>query len=202
MALAPLATATDLSARGIDVSDSARTAALLEAASAAVREAAGSPIVGESATISVAGNAGQWLTIPVSPVRSVTAVAIDETTVGDWRLIEGRLWRLLGWQSRLLLDGQSVAAPSIVTVTLTYGLDAVPADIVDLVCSLVAGGVARAAQSYDPNRSLAYERIDDYQRGFRQGDDEIVSPLELPERTRAWLRQRFGGGAYVTGSVR
>ena len=49
---------------------------------------------------------------------------------------------------------------------------------------------------------MGYERIDDYQYGMATGDDEVVSPMELPESTRAWLRGRFAGGAAVVGTVR
>lgn len=44
MALATLAVAADLSARGIPVTDTAGVAAFLASASAAVRDAAGTPI--------------------------------------------------------------------------------------------------------------------------------------------------------------
>ncbi len=114
----------------------------------------------------------------------------------DYVVRGNALWRVgQKWQS----EG---ATPGAVEVTFTHGLAEVPADIVDLVCSLVAGGLSAAAGAYDPNRNLAYESIDDYRRGFRQGDDEVVNPMLLPAPTRAWLRSRFGGGAAVVGTVR
>lgn len=191
MALEPLAAAADLSARGIDTTTSwPRTKALLESASSAVRDAAGQAIAPlATATVELVGGPERWLPLPMSPVRSVAAVSIDGTAVTDWRLRGGRLWRDCGWGS---------CGPSAVVVTLDYGLDETPADIVDLVCSLVAAGMASAEGGYDPKRGVTNERIDDYSGSFATGETEVVTPMDLPQRTRAWLRSRFGGGVYVT----
>lgn len=191
MALDPLAVVADLEARGIDVTDAALVDALLASASAAIRDAAGASITSLTATVDVPGTVETWLPVPGWAVRSVDDVLIDGDAVSDWRLVAGRLWRSCGWGA--------VCAPSVVTITFTQGLTDAPADIVDLCCSLVAAGMAAAAEGYDPRRSMAYERIDDYQYGLRQGDDEIVSPMELPPRVRASLRSRFGSGVAVTG---
>lgn len=190
MALATLAVTADLSARGIPVTDAALVAALLASASEAVRDAAGCAISSTSSVVTVLPNRGHWLDVP-GPVSAVASITVDGTAVTDFSIIGGRIWREDGW----LTGGWH--AP--IVVTYTHGLATVPADIVDLVCSLVAGGIAAAADKYDPNRGLAYERIDDYQRGFRQGDDEVVNALLIPERTRAWLRSRFGTGVATTG---
>lgn len=194
MALAPLATTADLTARGIDITDASRATALLASASSAVRDAAGVPISKVTSTIELDGGRGQWLALPVSPVRTVSSVKVDDVEVSDYRLRSGALWRACGW----LTD----CGPSSIEVTVAHGLDDVPADIVDLVCSLVAAGMAAAGEGYDPKRSLAYESIDDYRYGMRQGDDEIVSPMILPDRTREWLRVRFGGGGVAVTGVR
>lgn len=194
MALAPLATTDDLSARGIDISDADRTAALLASASDAVRSAAGCTITSTEATISVGSPDGFWLPVPGWAVRSVADVDIDGTSVTDWRLISGRLWRAAGWR----VD----CGPSLVTLTYTQGLTETPADIVDLVCSLVAAGMSSAEDGYDPHRGVSSERLDDYQVSFTRGEDEVVSVMELPQRTRAWLASRFAGGAAVTGTYR
>ncbi len=193
MALDLLATAADLSTRGTPTDDAGLVSAMLEAASAAVREAAGSVITRTSSVVTLEAPMGPNLSLPFSPVRGVSDVSIDGEAVTDYTLVSGRLWRASGW---LLGCG-----PSLVTMTVDHGVDVAPADLVDLVCSLAAAGVAAAADGYDPKRGMAYERIDDYQYGLRQGDDEVVNPMILPERTRLWLRQRFGGGSYVTGVV-
>lgn len=187
MALSPLITSADLSARSI-TADGA-TGADIASASAAIREHAG-PITIGTGTIVVPGTRDQWLSLPVQPITAVSSVLIGETAVTDWRLIGGRLWRALGWWT--------ICGPEAVTVTLTYGLATVPADIVDLACSLVAG--AQREREQGSHRGVAYERGDDYQIGYLQdAAAERVSAFELPERTKAMLRERFGGGAYVTG---
>lgn len=195
MALAPLATVEDLQARGIDTSDVALTGALLASASETIREAAGATILLHTGTVTIPGSDELWLDVPGWAIRSVTAVTIDDTTVDDWKLVGHQLWRAGGWHGS--------CSPSLVTMTVTQGLDETPADIVDLCCSLVAGGVAAAANdagAYNPQRGISYERIDDYQYGKTQGADEIVSPMILPDRTRQWLRARFGGSVDVVGS--
>lgn len=201
-ALEPLATAADLSARGIPVDETdpdPTIAALLDAASAAVRDAAGSPISKVESTVTIAGEPSVRLDLPSRPVISVSAVSVDGVALTegvDYVLRGDALWRLRGpWATR-------GAVPPQVEVTFEHGLPEVPADIVDLVCALVAGGLAAREDGYDQHRSLTYEAIDDYRRGFQQGDAGPVSPMELPARTRRWLRTRFGSGAAVVGSVR
>lgn len=192
MALAPLATVADLALRGVDTTNTAQADALLAAASEAVRDAAGSTISTTTSTVTLMPNSGHWLDAP-GAVSEVASVSIDGAAVTDFRVIGGRIWREAGW----LTGGWH--AP--VTITYTHGLADVPADIVDLVCSLVAGAM-RAAEddAYDSHRDLTYESIDDYRRGFQQGDDALTSPFELPQRTREWLRARFGGGVAVVGT--
>ena len=192
MVLASLATTADLSARKIKVTDAALVASVLDSASAAVRDAAGVAITRQSTTINLTGSPEKWLPIPLAPVRGVSAVSIDGETVTDYRLRDGRMWRLAGWGNWY--------EPSDVQVTVDHGVDVVPADIVDLVCTLVAAGVVAATEgAYDPRRGISSERVDDYQVSFTRGPDEVVGVMVLPERTRAWLRQRFGGGVYVSG---
>lgn len=193
MALEPLATVASLSGIGAVFPDEPATLGQIAAASAAIREAAGQ-VIAPPTTIDLplTGTRERWLTLPVSPVREVAKVQIDGIEAGDWRLRSGRLWRARGWWTH---DG-----PAEVVVTLTYGLDECPIDLLPLIASLVAGQKAAVEEGYDPKRSLAYERIDDYQYGLRQGGDEVLSPVELTARTTAMLARRFGGGTYVTGS--
>ncbi len=192
MALGALATTADLQARGIATTDIAGVEALLDSASEAIRDAAGSIISRAESTIKLSGTGDYWLTVPLSPIHAVTAVAIDGGTVSDFRLREGRLWRASGWQV--------TPEPPEVTLTVDHGFDEVPADIIDLCCSLVAAGLAAKEGGYDPERGLSSMSIDDYREGYTKGDDEILNPLELPQRTREWLRQRFGGGSYVVST--
>lgn len=183
----PLATTADLAARGIDTTDTALTDALLASASAAIRDAAGVPISRTTATITLATPAGRRLDLP-PPVQSVDSVAIDGDPVTDWSLVDNSLWRVRPWT-------RPGDIPKPVTVTLTFGLSEVPADIVDLVCNLVAAGLAHAEGGYESSVGKLSERIDDYSVQYAQGADAVVSPMELPERTRRMLARRFGGSA-------
>lgn len=187
MAISPLATPADLEARGIDTSDAALVDALLASASASIRDAAGSPITETSATITVASPAGRRLDLP-GPVRSVDSVTMDGQEVSDWTLVGDSLWRPRSWT---VPNG----TPAPVTVSLAFGLAEAPADVVDLVCNLVAAGLAHAEGGYESSAGKLSERIDDYSIQYAQGADAVVSPMELPERTRRMLARRFGGSA-------
>lgn len=192
MALDPLATTADLPA-SVDVSDTATVTRMLAAASAIVREAAGSPISETMSTINVGGNRSRWLTLPGAPVTAVASVSIDDEAVSDWRLIDGRLWRACGWDS---------CEPVIVTVVMTHGYAEVPADIVEMVASLAAAGINSAANGYGAKVGVQSEQesIDDYSHSttYVTGDEATAGVMELPERTVQRLRARFGGGVYVT----
>ncbi|GAB3166625.1 hypothetical protein GCM10027059_25860 [Myceligenerans halotolerans] len=195
MALTPLAAVADLQARGIDTSDTDRIDALLDEASSAVRDAAGSAISRSTSTVTLWTEASRRIELPARPVQAVATVTLDGVAVTDYKLRGSALWRDCYWQ-------QPDKTPGELVVTFTHGYDPVPADIVGLVCSLVAAGLASADDGYDPKRGKSYERIDDYQYGMQTGDDELVSPMELPDRTRTWLRARFGTGSTVMGTVR
>ncbi len=191
MALQPLATVADLTARGltVDPSETAIVGVYLDVASTAVREAAGSPISQTTSTITLEGEPGQWLTLPGLPISAVSSVKVDGETVTDWRLRTERLWRAAGWTG---CDG-----PSEVEVTYTHGLAVVPADIVDLVCRMVAAALA-SYRSEDGGTGLATgnitsERIGDY--AVTYGNDGRITEMDLPQYWRERLAARFGGGA-------
>lgn len=195
MALAPLATTADLMDRNIDVTDASRAEVALAAASEAVRDAAGVPISQATSTVALMGSRGHWLALPGQPVVSVSDVLLDGAPVTDYLLREGNLWRASGWQD-------NYCEPSEVTVTMVHGLIEVPADIVALVVSLAAADLNAAAEGYESKAGIASESIDDYRVAYTSGENVQVSVVELPLRTREWLRQRFGGGVYVTGGPR
>lgn len=192
MALAPLATTADLSALGVDITDDTLVASLLASVSADVRKAAGVPISRVTSTVELAGSREQWLPLPGVPVVSVASASLEGSVVTDFRLIDGRLWRAGGWQA--------TRAPSLVEVTFTHGYDPVPEEIVRLVCMLVSAGMHAAKEGFGSRRGVSSERIDDYQVSFTRGEDEVVDPTEIPQRTRDRLRQEFGGGVAVTGA--
>lgn len=189
MALPNLAEQSDLLDRGVDVDDDALIEAMLAAASASVRNAAGSPILENESTVVLTAWGEQLLDLPGQPVTAVDTVEVEGVAVTDFKLANGRLWRRRGWGC--------ASEPSDVEVTLTHGLPEVPADIVDLVCNLASAGAAAASsgESFDPR--VLMERIDDYTVQFQQGAEAVASIMDLPAASRARLRARFGGGAEV-----
>ncbi len=205
MALADLAAVADLTVRGITVTSPGEddlVATLLEVASTMVREAAGVPILEATSTVTLTGWLHEtWVDLPGKPIQSVASVSIDGTAITDWRLAEHRLWRACGWSTD--------AGPADVEVTMTHGLPTVPADIVDLVCAMVAAGL-KAAREADDGTGLAARdpsiqavKIDDYSETYATGADaSVTSPtaMSLPERTRDALRTRFGGGILTVTS--
>lgn len=192
MALAPLAVAADLSARGIDVTDTALVDAMLAAASEAIRDAAGAPISQTTSTVTIPGRDGAWLDLPGQPVTSVASVDLDGVAVTDHKFIGGRLWRRCGWNTY-------PCEPSAVTVTMTHGFVEVPADIVQLVCDFAIAGMLTKDAGATAGVVSESESIDDYttSKQYAQGSDSTASVMEVPERTARMLAARFGGGAYV-----
>lgn len=186
-----LATIQDLEARNISAEPQAIAEALLDAVSASIRDAAGSPISLTKSTITEIGAPSQWLPVNVYAPRTPTAVNIDGIEVNDYKLIDNRLWRRNGWVVQ--------SEPSHVTITLEHGLDTVPADIINMVCMFVAAGIAEAETGFTKPRGRQYISIDDYREGFASGDKEIIDPTELPERVKNALRNRFAGSVAVTG---
>lgn len=187
----PLAAIDDLENRGIAVEPRVLTESLLDSVSAAVRDAAGSPISLEESTITLSGTPSQWLPLNVYAPREPSAVVVDGVEVTDFKLIDDQLWRRGGWVVR--------SEPSQVTLTLEHGLDRVPADIVNMVCMFVAAGMAEAASGFSKPRGRQYISLDDYREGFATGEREIIDPTELPERVQNALRKRFAGSVVVTG---
>lgn len=190
MALEPLATVADLAALGLVVDAAELTVVqnYLRVASAAVRDAAGSPISQTTSVVKLEGEADQRLRLPGLPITAVSTVKLDGVTITDWRLRSDRLWRLRGWTAS---DG-----PSEVEVTQTHGLPEVPDDIIDLVGRLVAGALA-SYRSEDGGASLGTqvvtsERIGDY--AVTYGGDGLATDMELPAYLRNRLAARFGGG--------
>ncbi|MCP3758210.1 hypothetical protein [Streptomyces sp. TBY4] len=197
MALTSLASIEDLSARGLEVdpSESGIVDVYLAVASAAVREAAGTPISATTSTVTVEGEAGQWLRLPGLPVTAVTSVKLDGVAITDWRLRSGMLWRAAGWTG---YDG-----PSEVEAVYAHGLPDVPADIVDLVCRMTAaaliayrseeGGTGLAA-----DKVLTSERLGDW--AVTYAADGRITEMELPQHWAERLAARFGGGVSLVQS--
>lgn len=196
MALDPLATIADLTARGLTVAvdEEDPVAVYLQVASAAVREAAGVPISQTTSTVVVEGEPQQRLTLPGPPVTAVDEVSIDGVVVTDWRLRSDRLWRYGGWS----VDG----TPVEVEITYTHGLPTVPDDIVDLVCRIAATTLVAHRAKTDGSgiaaEDIRMERIGDYT--VQYGDSGQITEMELPQHLREQLAGRFGGGVSVLRS--
>lgn len=190
MALPDLAAAADLSDRGVDVSDVDLVSAMLSVASTLVREAAGSPILSATATVSWwVTEWSEFETVPVRPLRSVSAVTLDGEAVTDHKVVHNDLWRRDGWY---------VDEPVEIEATLVAGLPTVPESIKQLVCDLAILGMNTAtAGALDPR--VVAERIDDYSVTFSEAAGAVSSAMTIPSATRSSLRARFGGGV---GSVR
>lgn len=190
MALPDLVEVTDLQARGVDVTDTALVTVMLAVASSLVREAAGSPIAEHVATVTWwALESGEWLEIPVTPVRSVATVTLDGDAITDHKVVYGDLWRASGWFSH---------EPVEVEATLTCGLPEVPEHIKQLVCDLAILGINSATIGALDARVVA-ERIDDYAVTFAAGAASVASAMTIPKATRISLRAQFGRGV---GSLR
>ncbi|MEV4936342.1 hypothetical protein [Streptomyces zaomyceticus] len=197
MALDPLATAADLTARGLTVDPGEATIVdtYLDVASTAVREAAGTAISQTTSTVTVEGEPGPWLTLPGQPVTAVATVLLDGVAVTDWQLVSGRLWRACGWTSG--------CGPSLVDVTQTHGLAVVPADIVDLVCRMTAGALKAQRAEEDgsglaADKVITSERLGDY--AVTYASDGRITEMDLPQYWRERLEARFGGGAHALKS--
>ncbi|MFB4320668.1 hypothetical protein [Actinomadura sp. 21ATH] len=198
MALAPLATTADLDARRIAWDDEQLAETYLGVASAAVRDAAGVPISRVTSTVALYGDGSSWLRLPGPPIVSVTSVVLDGETVapdgdGGYALIDGRLFRPYGW-------GVCAPVPRPVTVTYVHGLAEVPADVVDLVCRMAATAIVLAGEEDDGSglavSNIAAERLGDY--AVTYNGESGTTEMELSDRTRSRLSNRFGGaGAQV-----
>ncbi len=168
-----------MTARGITVeaNEEAVVGTFLATASSAVREGAGSNISQTTATVILEGTRETRLRLPGAPVAAVHAVALDEVPVTDYRLSNGALWRFCGW------------AGEQVEVTYTYGLPAVPADIVDLVCRMAARALVDFRTGDPTARDVRSQRIGDYSVTYA---DTETGTLTLSDFQRRRLAARFG----------
>lgn len=188
MALAPLASVADLSARGIT---DPKSATALEVASAAVRDAAEATISQETSTVIVNAGRGNLLTLP-GPITAVTAVTIGGSSVTDYEILPNGVWRHCGWGS----------APTRVTITYTHGIAVVPADIVDLTCTLARAWLDDLAEGGGSStRGLKSVKIDDASETYTDEQAAAVSSTYIPKATREWLARRFGSQVAVVETL-
>lgn len=197
MALAPLAAETDLPTG--TTGDKARA---LKVASAAIRDAAGVPISQVAATVRVNAGHGALLRLP-GPITDVTSVLVDGVAVTDYIPQPNGLWRACGWATQPSMQWPPQYGtvggfqPVQVTVTYTFGLGEVPDDIVDLTVQLALAWLAHMAEGGGSTAGLASVRVDDASESYTEEASGRVSPVFIPEATRIWLAERFGGGVEV-----
>lgn len=184
---APLATATDLADRNITVPDGMDGAALLAAASDAVRAAAGAHISQATSTVTI-GAWSNWIDLPDAPIQSVESVKIAGEEVSGWYKVDAsiRIPAGISWM------------PVEVTITYTHGYPTVPADIVDLVCGMV--GMAISDPGYGSARNVQKVQVDEASETYFRS--ATPSPMTIPAALAASLRTRFSTGVYVVGSRR
>lgn len=192
-----LITLEDLADHGVTVepADQPRALRLIESASTAITDAAGSPIIERESTIVILGGNERILDLPGLPIREVHEVHVDGILLlpAEYRVAGAGLYRPGGWaRGRLIPE---------ITVRYTHGLPTVPADIVSLAAAMVGAGLNEANDGgwELQNGRLSSIGIDDYREGYATTGESVeqVTPMSLPKRTREWLAGRFGAGARV-----
>lgn len=197
--MADLITLEDLQAYPVSVTKTGPFAErLIRSASAAVVDAAQSPILETRSTVDVTAMPTKILRLPGLPISEIHSVAVDGVAVTGWVQIEAGVYLAIGWSRDELQR---------VTVDYTHGLKAVPEDIKDLVARMVIAGLLAAEDGGDglalANGRLSSLAIDDYKEGYATGEDvEAVTEMTLPVRTCERLAKRFGaGGPTVRGQL-
>lgn len=186
---------SDLVAFGVQPDDHADVliATMIESASSAITDAAGCPILKRTSTIVVLGVNERILDLPGLPIREVHNVTCDGVPVTDFKIATSGLYRARGWATSRDLPE--------VEITYTHGYDTVPADIKSLCAAMTIAGInAVSDQAFELlNGARSSIAIDDYRESFATTGEglEQVTPMSLPQRTRAWLSERFGSGARV-----
>lgn len=188
MALTPLATTADLDARNIVVPVAMDADTLIAAASSAVRDAAGCPILEMTATVTLPVDDYCTLDLPGGPVRSVASVKLNGVEIVGWSKF--------GNSVRFPDDVWTRVLPVEVDVTYTFGLAEVPADIIELVCAVVAMKAA-ANGDYAGHYRLAQSKLGEASETYIHHKDDQPEPGAIPDATRARLRARFGTSAAV-----
>ena len=197
--MADLITLADLAAYPVSVTKTGPLAdRLIRSASAAVTDAAQSPILETRSTVEITAMPKKILRLPGLPISEIHSVTVAGVAVTGWVPVEAGVHLAIGWSR----DGLER-----VTVDYTHGLTAVPEDIKDLVARMVLAGLLAAEDGGDglalSNGRLSSVAIDDFKESYATGEDvEAVTEMTLPKRTRDWLASRFGaGGPSVQGQL-
>lgn len=153
----------------------------------------------------------QWLPLPQTPVRQVTAVRTGregfEVATSAFELVDQQLHLFGSWwtgdaHGYGLSHGPAVGGSghTRVLVTFDYGLTDVPGDLRSWAIVLASQALAHLGQGGAfGSAGLQSERIDDYAVNYATTGDGATA-FHVPPAAAEQLRARYGAGAYVTGS--
>jgi hypothetical protein len=180
------ATATDLNNLLQTTVPPATATLLLELSTSVIQSAVGQRIVDitDTAVVDI-DEYTVWLELPQYPIRSVTSVVLDGTTITDWSLRRQRLWRAVGWM-------RVISPPSKATVTYVHGHVA-GSQYLQLARNMC---LSLAVVGFGNPGAVSSEKIDDYQVSYA----DAATRMLLTEPMREALVNAYGRSAYVTTS--
>lgn len=163
---------------------------LVEMATAKIQRAAGGQRIVAATTIGAvidlaAGYDNAYVPLPQMPVRAVTSVLLDGTTMTDYYLRSQMLWRRYGWMG-VAYDG----VPPQLTVTYAHGhLPGSPA-----LAPARTWALELARGGYGNPKGVTSEAVDDYRVTYAEAD----ARMQIPSGVAAAIAAAYGTGAYVT----
>lgn len=194
-----LATPGDLASALQRDLDTASATLVIEACTAVVQEAAGGQrivqVVNDS--VPVFAPAGRWLELPQRPVTAVSSVTLPDGTVlaagtasGNYRRLQSRLWRDVGWRKQFVSFGgwpygcDPTEGPTEITVVCTHGWATGSQEL-----QLARGCVLSLAKGvYDNPTAATREQIDDYQVAYAAAS----AAMEASPSMKTSLRRQYG----------
>lgn len=166
----------------------------LNVVSTKIREAARNAISELTSTMTVTRPTDDELLRLPGPVTAVSAVASAAGTVPSYDVDVEGIWTK---------DGSSWASLGPLTVTFTHGYDPVPADIIDMACSLALEWLKHQKAGGGSTAGLSSVSIDDAREAYTAEAAGQVTPVFIPQITKDELARRFGGaGATAVGGRR
>lgn len=160
---------------------------LVELATSKVQRAAGGQrIVDITDTAVIDGVCGVWLELPQLPIRSVSLVKVDGTTITDWSLRRQKLWRAVGWLN-------TISPPSQITVTYAHGY-LTGSQYLQLGKAMT---LSLAKAPFTNPSGATSESIDDYRVSYAEAD----ARMEMTEPMRATIADAYGRSTFVTDSM-
>jgi hypothetical protein len=200
----PFATTTDLTDRGVTVSNPTMATAFLEDASEFLRGEIGWQVYpAAQATISYL-NGGhtckayemEHVHLPGSPIRGITSVTMVGQTVDPsyYELVDDVL--IVGaayWYYVQNVGPHWLPVP--VVITYQVGYDTPPAELVSWTCIIAAQMLDKAAQSLSLGATPASLGVDDFKVQFSA--QQQSGDMPIPQRVLDRLRDRYGQTVFV-----